>query len=70
VIDVVEGSPGDEAGLVKGDVIVLVDGVPARELGLENIRRTFRRKTGTVVNLGVENGGERREARLTLRRVI
>ncbi len=70
MIDVIEDSPADEAGLEKGNVIVLVDGVPARELGLEQVRRTFRRKTRTVVNLVVERNGERRDARLTLRRVI
>jgi hypothetical protein len=70
VIDVIEGSPAGEAGLERGDVIALVDGAPAGALGLEEIRRAFRRKDGTVINLVVERDGQRREARLTLRRVI
>ncbi len=70
VIDVVEGSPGDEAGIKKGDVIPGVDGTPAKTLRLEGIRRLFRRPAGTTLRLDIKRDGVYSKSRLTLRRII
>jgi carboxyl-terminal processing protease len=70
VIDVIEDSPADRAGLETGDVLAGVDGVPAAELGLESVRRSFRRRAGTEVEPGIKRGDRRFPARLKLNPVV
>ncbi len=70
VIDVIDGSPADEAGVQIGDIIRELDGKPANNVSLEQARRLFRRKEGTRFELVYEREGELHSVRLTLRKVI
>jgi regulator of sigma E protease len=51
-----EGSPADQAGLEKGDVIVAVDGEPVR--GWSDIKAVIQDRAGVAVVLSVERKGE------------
>ena len=64
-----EDSPAAEAGIAAGDVIEAVDGRAAADWGQAAIRELFRR-IGTTRALTVRRGDERREVRLSMRRLI
>jgi hypothetical protein len=64
-----EKSPASEAGIVAGDVIEALDGRPVAESGPAAMREMFRRADATY-SLTVRRGGERREVKLTMRRLI
>ena len=68
VLDVVPGSPADEAGLRAGDVVRAIDGRAGRSL--EETRRLLRGPEGTEVRVSVERDGEVLEKRLVLRRLV
>jgi len=64
---VLADGPAEAAGLEAGDIIVGVDGRPADELRLVDLWRLWRQPDGTVVELEVRRGDQRRSARLVLR---
>ena len=67
VVDVVPGGPGAKAGLRVGERIVAVDGKPAADLALPDVRERLRTAApGTKVPLTVEADGKRREVALVL----
>ena len=66
VLSVKEASPGSEAGLERGDMIVEVDGRPAAELSLDQLRQLFRSDGRRV--FGVEKGGRRRKVTFEMKR--
>ena len=49
VISTLGGSPAEEAGIVSGDFIEKVDGIPSKELGLANTASKLRGASGTKV---------------------
>jgi len=54
--DIVEpGSPAAAAGLLKGDVLTIVDGRPTSDFDLDTIDRVFE-KTGRIIQLIVRRG--------------
>ncbi|UCG51803.1 MAG: aspartyl protease family protein [Candidatus Latescibacterota bacterium] len=70
VIDVIEGSPADEAGLEPQDIIREIDGTTAKDTSLEQIRRLFRREAGTTFSIVYQRDGRLNSTKLTLRKVI
>ena len=66
---VVADSPAAEAGLQEGDVVAAVDGRPAREYTLEQVRLALKER-GRQVRLTVQRAGAEREVVLALRRLI
>lgn len=64
---VLPGGPAEAAGVRADDVIVSVDGRPASELRLVDLWRRWRQPDGTVVDLELRRGDERRPVRLVLR---
>jgi membrane-associated protease RseP (regulator of RpoE activity) len=72
VYDVTRTGPAEQAGLAKGDLIVAVDGRPAKELKLHELRRRLRDEApGTVVTFAViRDGSKPRQVKLTLRDLI
>jgi hypothetical protein len=70
VIDVIKGSPAEEAGLQVGDVIREIDGKPAALLDLERLRRLFRRDAGTIFSIVYKRDDQLHTTKLTLRKVI
>ncbi len=65
----IEDSPATEAGLREGDVIVALDGQPAAEFTLEQVREPFRQE-GREYRLGIRRGEELLEVRIRLRRLV
>jgi twitching motility protein PilT len=57
VMSVAPDSPGDRAGIARGDVVVELDGKPSKEFTLEEIRQSIRIDGKRL--LTVERGGKR-----------
>ncbi len=58
VVEVVPGGPAEAGGLAAGDVIVAVDGKPAKSLSLSDIRAQLRGAPGTKVRMKPERKGK------------
>jgi len=70
VISTLGGSPAEEAGIVSGDFIEKVDGIPSKELGLANTASKLRGASGTKVLVEISSeSGEIREIDLERRSV-
>jgi hypothetical protein len=70
VVDVASGTPAAQAGVSAGDVIVRVDGDPASDLSLADLRARFRGDPGTVVVLRIKRTGTERDATVVLRDLL
>lgn len=71
VMDVTRGAPADQAGIKTGDAIVTVDGKPAKDTGLPELRARLRNDApGTVVHFGVSRAGKTTDVAVTLRDLI
>lgn len=57
IISPLAGSPGDLAGLLPGDIIVAIDGIPARTLSLDQAVKKIRGPKGTTVLLTIRANG-------------
>jgi hypothetical protein len=66
---VIEGSPADKAGLLKGDIITAIDGRPAGEFILEHIRRLFKEE-GREFAIEIKRGDEELEVSIQTERLI
>jgi pimeloyl-ACP methyl ester carboxylesterase len=60
------GGPGDAAGLVKGDAVVAIDGVPVVPDAREIVRAMRGKVVGSTSRLSIVRGGETLERTLTL----
>jgi len=70
VYNVIKDSPGAQAGIQEGDVIVAIDDRPASDFTLEEIRQMFKETEGKEHKLTVKRYGQVLTAQLRLRRVI
>jgi len=70
VVSTIGGSPAEEAGIISGDLIEKVDGIPSEELGLANTASKLRGEAGTKVLVEISSeSGEIREVDLERRSV-
>lgn len=68
VVDVTKSSPADKAGLMKGDVITAVDGTPADEIKLYDLRQRLRDdEPGTEIYFTVMRGKGAKMLEITLK---
>jgi hypothetical protein len=68
VVDSRPGTPASEAGIVKGDTIVSIDGKPTSSMTLQDVRQYFFGAPGTVLQLAIASkDGTKRSVALTLR---
>ncbi len=58
ILDVNEGSPGEKAGLQKGDIIIAVNGEPTEGRPSEDVATSIRGEKGTEVTLTIRREGE------------
>lgn len=70
VMNVVAGSPADEAGIIRGDQIRVVNGIPTGLLSLQGILRTFQKRVGKRVKLVIKRGDDRFPVEFQLRDII
>lgn len=71
VMDVIAAGPAAAAGLKVGDTISAVDGRPAREVSLPELRARFRGDPpGTRIKLTVQSGTRKRDVVLVLKDLV
>ncbi|HEX3664578.1 MAG TPA: aspartyl protease family protein [Rhizomicrobium sp.] len=71
VIDVMKGAPADQAGIQVGDTITAVDGQPASDIHLYDLRKRLRDEAaGAVVAFTVKRGDETKNITVALRDLI
>jgi hypothetical protein len=70
VQDVVEGSPADLAGVLKGDIILKVNRVPASIRGLSKIQNILQKNEGKRIRLVVQRENEKRTIIFCLKNLI
>ena len=70
IVNIVSGSPADEAGLMRGDEIRVVNGIPSVLLSMEAILRTLQKKPGKRIRMIVRREGERMQFEFRLRDLI
>lgn len=58
VVQVLEGTPAQEAGIREGDIVREVDGRDVNELDLDEVVMLIRGPQGTTVRIGVSRPGE------------
>ncbi|HEV3157114.1 MAG TPA: M50 family metallopeptidase [Candidatus Baltobacteraceae bacterium] len=63
------GFPAEHAGLRLGDRIVAINGIPMTD-GLKMIARIHAASTDAPLSISFERGGERRDLRITPRRIV
>ncbi|MFC5526406.1 aspartyl protease family protein [Rhodanobacter ginsengisoli] len=66
VDDVAAHSAASSAGLVIGDEIVAVNGVPATKIALSDLRERFKAEPRTAIELTVRHAGKEEKLRLVL----
>lgn len=68
VADARPGTPAAQAGIVRGDVVATIDGMPTSTMSLEEVRARFYEPAGTVLHIGlIAKDGTRRTVAVTLR---
>jgi outer membrane lipoprotein-sorting protein len=67
---VVDDSPAGNAGIKEGDVIVKINGQPAKDLQLRDIRQTLMSDAGETVTVTISSEGKERTIDLTLQKLI
>ena len=60
-VRVFPGSPAEKGGLRDGDAILFIDGDPTRPLSIEEAVSRIRGRSGTLVTLGLQRGGDAKE---------
>jgi carboxyl-terminal processing protease len=70
VLEVLPRSPASEAGVRQGDLITAVDGRPAKELSLEDVRATLRQREDRQHLLSLRRGQRTLQIKLRLRRLV
>jgi C-terminal processing protease CtpA/Prc len=71
VVDVTATAPAEAAGVKADDIITAVNGKPASNIPIYEMRRRLRNETpGTVVRLTVKRGDGVSKADVTLRDLI
>jgi carboxyl-terminal processing protease len=70
IIAPIQGSPAEKAGLLPGDRIVSIDGVPTKSMDIEQAVHKMRGKPGTKVRIGLWRKEERLPREVELTRAI
>ncbi|MFH1496342.1 MAG: S41 family peptidase [Verrucomicrobiota bacterium] len=70
VVAPIRGTPGDRAGLLRGDQIESIEGEPVGDADLMALIARLRGKPGTEVAIGVRRPSEDRSFELTIRREV
>ncbi|NRA50704.1 MAG: aspartyl protease family protein [Phaeodactylibacter sp.] len=70
IYSVLEGTPAHEAGLIAGDEIKRVNGIPAKILSLNGLIRRLQRSEGKSIRMVVRRGEDRVKTAFKLRDLI
>jgi len=66
----IANSPAEDAGFLRGDRIVRINGLPARGYSLDQIHRVFQRRTGKHIKLVVHRNGQNLKLHFVLKDLI
>src|SRR6185503_18942939 len=69
VLRILQNSPASEVGIKPDDLLVAIDGRPAPDIGLRDIREMFQ-NPGRTFALQIQRGNESLNFKLTTRRLI
>jgi C-terminal processing protease CtpA/Prc len=58
IVEIRQGSPAERAGLLKGDVILTINGKDSHTLELQNVIGYFKSKTGKLITLVIDRNGK------------
>ena len=70
ILDVIPGSPAEEAGVMSGDMISVVAGVDATEMTYYEVLSAMAGEAGTVADFTVKRGEESIDFSITRRKLI
>ncbi|MGH6889033.1 MAG: PDZ domain-containing protein [Rhizomicrobium sp.] len=71
IVAVANGTPAEQAGLKVGDVVVAINGKPAKSIALPDLRQRLRNNpVGTLVAIEVIRDGRKKTAGLVLRNLL
>ncbi|GAB1403430.1 MAG: PDZ domain-containing protein [Lentimicrobiaceae bacterium] len=70
VSEVISGSPGDEAGIKPGDILMSVDEKYTFMLNMGELNNLLSDRPGKTVKLGITRNGKRMNFKIKLRRLI
>ena len=66
VINPIEGTPAYRAGLLPGDIIVMVDGVSVEGLTTDEVSSRIKGKKGTTVVISIERGSDAKKIEFSI----
>lgn len=70
VLNIIDGSPADEAGVQSGDLLRSINGIPTSLLSLGSIIHKLQKKEGKRTRLVLKRGDEKFKVRFRLRKLI
>lgn len=70
VVDIITGSPAEEADIKIGDEIRVINGIPTNLMHLSDITKRLQKRTGKKINLIVRRGNDRIRKQFRLRELI
>ncbi|WP_456415486.1 S41 family peptidase [Thiolapillus sp.] len=70
VISPIDDTPAQKAGIQAGDLIIRLDGKPAKGMSLSKAVKIMRGKPGTKIKLTVQRGGEHKPLEFEITRAV
>ena len=70
VTTILTNSPGEEAGIEKGDIIRMINGVPTQIMSLQNVLNFLHRKSGKKIKMTLDRDGKKIKKEFRLRTLI
>ena len=69
IAGVMEGSPAEEAGLQRGDILVSINGTPTQGMQLEDVSKSIRGPVDTSVDLVIRRDGAEESVTVARRQI-
>lgn len=69
IAGVMEGSPAEEAGLQRGDILVSINGTPTQGMQLEDVSKSIRGPVDTSVDLVIRRDGAEQSVTVARRQI-
>ena len=58
IVEIRKGSPAEKVGLLRGDIILRINNKDSHTLELQNVISYFKAKSGKLINLTIDRGGQ------------